>query len=217
MLFLERSSRGHDFQMRYCNADGNQVEMCGNGARALSYDYHQRVGGEGQGSYTFATQNAVYFSKVQGDIVKVQMTELSDQGSIDISDLVEATLSYYINTGVPHCVYEVEHLDDFDVAGQGKKVRHDSRFQQGTNCDFFERIGRKIHIRTFERGVEAETLACGTGVVAVALSLYFSGDQRKVYECHTPGGEVWVEVESPECISLCGKVEKIFEGEFVLR
>ena len=136
------------------------------------------------------------------------MTEISDGGTIPIGDLVAAKFSYYINTGVPHCVYEVEDLANYDVASKGKRVRDDERFQRGANCNFFQLMGPWVHIRTFERGVEGETMACGTGVMAVALSLYERGDRRESYRCHTLGGEISVEVESPGRVYLCGEVEK---------
>ena len=93
----------------------------------------------------------------------------------------------------------------------------------GSIVTFFEPRGDVIFIRTFERGVEGETLACGTGVVAVVLSLYQKGDQREVYPCQTRGGEILVEVEDLDLdqgmgrVFLCGKVEKIYQGEAVVR
>ena len=213
LLLLQISrQKGHDFRMQYFNADGNETEMCGNGARAISYFHHKENGGEKK-NYTFETQNGIYFSQVQDNFVKVQMTEVFDAGSITVDDLVDAKWGHYINTGVPHCVYEVKCLDHYDVSGMGRTVRHDKRFEKGVNCSFFEKINHQIHIRTFERGVEEETLACGTGVMAVALSLYLNGDRRDIYECYTPGGEISIEVESLDKVYLGGKVEKVFEGE----
>ena len=217
MLFLQKPKKeGAHFGMQYFNADGHEVEMCGNGACALSFFYHELMGGEGVGDYTFETQNGTYWSQVRGDRVKLQMMEISQAGAIEIGDLVDAKFSYYINTGVPHCVYEVENLADCPVGSWGSKVRWDQRFEQGANCNFFQQIGDYLHIRTFERGVEAETLACGTGVVAVALALYLRGDRREVYHCRVSGGEVMVQVESPHKVFFCGKVEKIFTGQLAL-
>ena len=216
MLFLHCPQRpGQDFRMHYCNADGSAVEMCGNGVRAISYFYHQLEGG--QGDYTLETQNSVYSAQVCEDFVQVQMSEVREPGAIEVGDLVPgAKSSYYINTGVPHCVYQVSGLADFDVAGQGKRVRDDSRFQRGTNCNFFELVGEQVHIRTFERGVEGETLACGTGAVAVALSLYLQGERREHYQICTLGGPLTVQVRSPQQIYLGGRVKRTFSGEFVL-
>ena len=214
MLFLRKpESEGHHFRMQYFNADGNEVEMCGNGACVMSHFYHELVN---KGEYTFETQNGVYTSQVQGDSVKLLMTKLSEQGAIEVDDLLDCRFSYYINTGVPHCVYEVEDLQKCPVESWGAVVRSDKRFERGVNCNFFELVGEKIHIRTFERGVEGETLACGTGVVAVALALYLRGDRRRTYWVRVPGGEVAVEVESLERVFFCGKVAKIFHGTFVL-
>ncbi|MCY4643153.1 MAG: diaminopimelate epimerase [Bacteriovoracales bacterium] len=213
LMVLHPGASGIDFRMQYFNADGFEVEMCGNGARAISFFHHEK-NRNAKENYVFETKEGTYFSTVCDDFVKVRMTEIGDEGSIDVSDLVKAKLSTYINIGVPHCVYEVENLESYDVAGEGKRVRHDERFPRGTNCNFFEKKGDHISIRTFERGVEEETLACGTGTVACALALYLAGDRQKTYRFRAPGGELCVEVKSREEVYLCGKVEKIFEGVF---
>ena len=138
MLFLRSPRRGGDFRMSYFNADGNEVGMCGNGARAISYFYHQLGGSGGRGEYVFETQNGMYSSLVEGERVRVEMTERSDAGAREVGDLVPSSrFSYYINTGVPHCIYQVEDLDHWDVLGDGKRVRMDGRFPHGVNCNFF--------------------------------------------------------------------------------
>ena len=207
--------RGCDFCMVYFNADGSEAEMCGNGARAISYFYHQ-ITDQKQQCYRFKTQNSHYTSRVQGNFVQVHMTEISHAGAIAVDDLLAAKFSYYINTGVPHCVYEVEHLAQYDVTVVAGRIIKNPRFERGVNCNFFEQVGQKIELRTFERGVGAETLACGTGAVAVALALYLRGDRRKCYAIATPGGELSVEVESLERVYLGGTVEHVFSGEFNL-
>ena len=142
MLFLQQAKEGKDFCMEYFNPDGQKAEMCGNGARAISYFYHQMRGGGGH--YAFETQNGAYFSQVQGNLIRVRMTELREQGTIDISRLVETKFSYYIDTGVPHCVYEVENLDQYDVLGKGRIVRHDNLFAHGANCNFLRWWGNRF-------------------------------------------------------------------------
>ena len=216
VILLDDPQGSYDFQMTYLNSDGNEVEMCGNGTRAISWFYHQVKKKEGEGHYTFQTQNALYSSLVTGNFVKVCMGEIFDEGALEIGDLLPSHWGYYINTGVPHCVYEVEGLDHWDVVSHGRRIRQNQRFERGANCNFFQCCGDEIKVRTYERGVEGETLACGTGVVAVALALYHRGDQREVYGFRTSGGLISVELPSPREPCLCGEVKKIYSGECVL-
>ncbi len=212
-LILLNPSESQDFKMKYLNADGGEVEMCGNGTRALTY-FYKNITGDSKTEYSFETLNGVYQSEIQDDYVKVQMTELYDEGKIDLTDFGVGKFSYYLNTGVPHCVFNVENLDNFPIVETGRKIRHDSRFANGVNSNFYEEKDGLIFIRTYERGVEDETLACGTGVTAVAVALYNSGDRRNKYSCRCVGGDVTIEIKNKDEIYLCGKVEKIYEGDF---
>lgn len=211
-LILLRSSQREDFKMTYLNSDGGEVEMCGNGTRALTYFYKEVVG-DRKSEFSFETLNGVYKSQIKDNFVKVQMTELYEEGKIDVSDLASGSFSYYLNTGVPHCVFQVENLENYPLLEEGKRNRFEKRFKNGVNSNFFQEKDGIIHIRTYERGVENETLACGTGVTAVALALFLSGDKREVYNCLCQGGAIDIEIKSKEEIYLCGKVQKIYEGQ----
>ena len=216
VLLLEKSST-NDFKMRYINSDGGEVEMCGNGARAITAFAHEVLDVKKE-SYQFETMNGVYQCSLDETYgYRLKMTELYDMGKIDLKDL-QATLvakqSYYMNTGVPHAVFEIEKILEYPVIDQGRIVRHDPRFPKGSNANFFEVIKPKhLRIRTFERGVENETLSCGTGATATALAAakFYGWSDEVVLE--TLGGRLAVKFSSDlKDIYLCGKVEKIFTG-----
>jgi len=170
VLVLERAANGADFRMRYYNADGGEAEMCGNGARCFAR-YADRVAGPKE-KVSFETPAGVIGAELQGELVRLQMSEPKDMQlgiTIPLSDRKVA--AHFVNSGVPHVVVPVEDLERTDVRGLGSAIRHHDLFApKGANANFLEERGpRQITIRTYERGVEDETLACGTGVVASAL------------------------------------------------
>ena len=216
VLLLETSSTT-DFKMRYINADGGEVEMCGNGARALT-SYAHDVLDQKKETYRFETMNGLYECSLDAEYgFRLKMTELYDIDQIKLNDLnstVSSKRSLYMNTGVPHAVFEIEKIKDYPVFEKGKLVRYDARFPKGSNANFFEVISPKhIKIRTYERGVENETLSCGTGATATALAAakFYGWNEEVVLE--TLGGRLAVKFSSDlKDIYLCGKVEKVFTG-----
>jgi diaminopimelate epimerase len=214
VLLLEKSPK-LDFKMRYINADGGEVEMCGNGARAITAFAHDQLVNKKE-IYQFETMNGVYecsLDSVHG--FKLKMSELYDVDKINLSSLVLAKKhSLYLNTGVPHCVFEVNSLKDFPVFEEGRAVRYDPLFAKGANANFFEVIGKNnLSVRTYERGVENETLSCGTGVTAAAIAA------AKIYHwsheilVQTLGGPLAVMFnEDFSAVYLCGTVEQVFTG-----
>lgn len=216
VLLLEESSLV-DFKMRYINADGGEVEMCGNGARAITAFAHEVLNTKKE-IYKFETMNGVYKCSLDTNYgFQLKMSELYDVGKIELLDLGEkfqAKKTMYMNTGVPHAVFEIEKIKDYPVFENGRTVRFDPRFSRGTNANFFEVISpNKIRIRTYERGVENETLSCGTGAVATALAAAKFYDWNNEIILETLGGILVVKfsLDLSE-IYLCGKVEKIFTG-----
>ena len=215
VLLLEKSKE-HDFKMRYINADGGEVEMCGNGARTITAFAHEVTGLE-KTDYKFETMNGVYSCGLDKEFgYQLKMTELYDIGKIDLTDMpTNATKSLYMNTGVPHSVFEVKDILNYNVFENGKLVRYDKRFPKGSNANFFEVVApQKVRIRTYERGVENETLSCGTGATATALAAakFFGWKDEVVLE--TLGGRLAVRFSKDFSeVFLCGKVEKIFEGK----
>ena len=170
VLVLERATNGADFRMRYYNADGGEAEMCGNGARCFAR-YASRVAGPKE-ELSFETPAGVIGATLQGELVRLEMGEPRDlRLGITIPLRDRQVAAHFVNSGVPHVVVPVDDLENVDVRGLGSAIRRHELFApKGANVNFLkERGGQQIAIRTYERGVEDETLACGTGVVASAL------------------------------------------------
>lgn len=216
VLLLEKSTIS-DFKMRYINADGGEVEMCGNGARAITAFAYEILETKKE-TYHFETMNGIYecsLDSIYGH--RLKMTELYDVDKIDLTPLnIENKHSMYLNTGVPHCVFEVQNVLNFPVFEKGKSVRYSPLFIKGTNANFFEVIApRQLRVRTYERGVENETLSCGTGITATAIAAakFYQWSDEIVLE--TPGGRLTVLFNTDfSSVYLCGKVDKIFIGIF---
>lgn len=214
VLLLEKSSK-LDFKMRYLNADGGEVEMCGNGARAITAFAHETLALK-KDTYQFETMNGEYecsLDPVYG--YRLRMTELYDVEKFELGRLgIQCRHSMYLNTGVPHCVFEVADLLKFPVNEKGKSVRYDSMFPKGSNANFFEVVGpQHLRVRTYERGVENETLSCGTGVTATAIAAAKIYGWQDEVVIDTLGGRLAVMFNSDfSRVYLCGKVEKVFTG-----
>jgi len=222
VLVLERAQNGADFRMRYYNADGGEAEMCGNGARCFAR-YASHVAGP-KNELSFETPAGVIGADLQGDLVCLQMSEPKDlRLGIKVS-LGEQTLEvHFVDSGVPHVVIPVDDLDHADVRGIGSGVRHHEMFApKGANVNFLKRRGdNQISVRTYERGVEDETLACGTGVVASAL--IFSAMERvdgPIGVLVRSGNELDVDFkkvgEHFTNVTLTGPADFVFEGTIEL-
>jgi diaminopimelate epimerase len=170
ILLLEGARNGADFRMRYFNSDGGEAEMCGNGARCFARFAHKVAGVTGR--ISFETPAGVIGAELHDELVTLQMSEPADlRLNIALGFAEKTRTVHFINTGVPHVVVPVSKIDDVDVRREGEAIRHHKMFSpKGANVNFVEKRGaNQIGIRTYERGVENETLACGTGVVASAL------------------------------------------------
>jgi len=170
ILLLEKAANHADFRMRYFNADGGEAEMCGNGARCFAR-FANKVA-RAQTKISFETPAGVISAELVGDLVTLQMTEPTDLRLDIMLPLENAKKAvHFINSGVPHVVIPVPRIDDVDVRREGAAIRYHKMFSpKGANVNFIEKRGPKsIAVRTYERGVEDETLACGTGIVASAL------------------------------------------------
>jgi len=170
ILLLEKGSNGADFRMRYYNRDGGEAEMCGNGARCFER-FAKKVAGAPE-RISFQTPAGLIGARLHGDLVTLNMSDPTDlRLNLRLQIDGEDAVVHYINSGVPHVVVPVARLDVVHVFTQGAAIRRHKKFSpQGANVNFIEKRGaQKILVRTYERGVEDETLACGTGVVASAL------------------------------------------------
>lgn len=191
LIFIEESATA-DFGWNFYNADGSVAEMCGNGSRcAARFAYRHKIAGKQMKLETLAGIVAAEICEEE-DIVRVKMTQPFDF-RLDISLVLgdEERPAAYVNTGVPHVVIFVKE-DDIPVKIWGRKVRFHEMFEpKGTNVDFVKLLPNgKIEVRTYERGVEKETMACGTGAVASALFASMLKGMDSPVEVITSGGEI---------------------------
>src|SRR6266540_5587265 len=218
ILLLEKPTNRADFRMRYFNADGGEAEMCGNGARCFAR-FANKVGGQ-KAKISFETPAGVIFAELKGDLVTLRMTEPTDlQLNVDLPMATENKTVHFINSGVPHVVIAVAKIENADVRREGAAIRHHKMFSpNGTNVNFIEKRGpKKIAIRTYERGVEDETLACGTGIVASALIFAATESVNGPIGVLVRGGnelEVGFEKTGMQFknVTLTGPAEFVFEG-----
>nr|MDA3969996.1 diaminopimelate epimerase [Desulfobulbaceae bacterium] len=190
-LILIENSADADFQWQFYNADGSKAEMCGNGARCAARYAHEKS--IAPASMSFMTQAGLIRAEVKGDLVKLEMT-LPQNTKLNAEFVFggESRISHFSNTGVPHVVYFVEDNKTTPVKQWGHEVRFHARYQPaGTNVNFAECTGKSsLLVRTYERGVEDETMACGTGAVACGLLGGLLGLVESPVAVTSSGGEV---------------------------
>ncbi len=184
------TSRAADFRWSFFNADGSVAEMCGNGGRcAARFAAERRIA---RRHLAFETLAGLIRAEVSGRRVKLQMTRPHGLALGKSLALKGKRIAYsFVNTGVPHAVIFVPDLEKIDLMGVGRGVRTHRVFApRGTNVDFARVRDGAVHVRTYERGVEGETLACGTGAVAAGLLAAAHGLAAPPVSVHTRGGEV---------------------------
>ncbi len=211
-------SRKADFKWRFFNSDGSEAEMCGNGSRcAARFAYLKKIA---KRNLSFETLAGIIHAEVRTNVVEVQLTGVSGL-RMNIAVPLDSGLrmGHFINTGVPHLVYLSKDLESEDIDRIGRTTRYHELFKPaGTNVNFTQIQGRhKIGIRTYERGIEGETLACGTGAVASALVAGALGAVVSPVEVLTRGGERLVisferTADGFSNIHLAGTAEVICEG-----
>ena len=221
VLVLEKSKRA-DFKMRILNADGSVAEMCGNGLRCAALYAENRNRPKGHRKLTIETKAGIYEAGIiGGSRVRVKMEEPKDvRLNLDININSRSIKVNYINTGVPHAVIFVHGLDKIDIESIGSSVRNHRKFMpRGANVDFVEIIDDKnIKVRTYERGVEGETLACGTGAVASAIiACRVSRVTCHEVNVHTKGGVLKVYFKKIDDkfrdVYLEGDAKEVYKGE----
>lgn len=188
-LMLLGKSEKHDFSMTYYNSDGAESTMCGNGGRCLvAFAAHM-----GLSKFDFEAVDGFHTAQIK-DFGKHCCTVRLKM--IDVTQWKRySEKSWYLDTGSPHYVEFVDDVKNYPVEEKGKYWRHHSDFQGGTNVNFVEFISEShLFVRTFERGVEAETFACGTGVTASAIAAcLYTGGGREKFDITAPGGELSVD------------------------
>ena len=215
-LMLIEKHPSLNFKLEYFNSDGSQ-SLCGNGSRAAVL-FASRLGMV-NGKATFQAYDGDHVAELlSSGIVRLKMNDVTEAKTIGAD--------HYIHTGSPHFIRFVEDVHSYPVFEEGEKVRYDKAFQPGgTNVNFVELLpGNSIFVRTYERGVEDETLSCGTGVTAAALATVYKGYSSPV-KIKTLGGDLSVEFKSGQPVGnspaftdvfLVGPAKMVFEGDLDL-
>jgi len=211
LMFLTTHEQ-YDFEMHYFNADGRPGSMCGNGGRCIvAFAKHLGIIDT---ETNFLAVDGSHYAKIteNGNWVELQMN--------DIDTILTDGAAYVLNTGSPHYVTQVNNLEVLDVFQDGKAIRNNETYKaEGINVNFVEDRGDHLFVRTFERGVEDETFACGTGVTAVALSM--AKHQQLAGHIETPvkvlGGNLKIRFDYDgkkfTNVFLCGPAEQVFTGQ----
>ncbi len=208
-LILLQAHPEHDFEMIYFNADGREGSLCGNGARC-TVAFAKSLGLIGTET-TFLAADGPHYARLGADgLVHLQMPDVgAPQPHGD---------DYFLDTGSPHYVRRVADVAAADVLAEGRRLRHDPAFAPGgTNVNFVAvQPDGTLRVRTYERGVEAETFSCGTGVTAVALVMAHCAASAEPCTLHTPGGTLRVTFartgDGYTDVFLIGPARSVFEG-----
>lgn len=209
-LILLENHPVYDFKMVYYNADGNESTMCGNGGRCLSA-FAKQLGVIDEIG-TFEAIDGLHHVVIQDNIVKLQMQ--------DVETIETHQKHVFLNTGSPHHVQLVEDLKTFNVKAEGAKIRYSELYgKAGSNINFIHpESTNTFAVRTYERGVEDETLSCGTGVTAVAIAMHKTGKTTNdLVTLNTEGGKLQVNFDVIDGVYknvwLIGPATLVFKGE----
>lgn len=210
-LILLQNHADYDFKMVYFNADGNESSMCGNGGRCI-VAFAKMLG---------IIENKTLFLAIDGEHeAEINESEVSLKMS-DVNHIEKGDSYFYMNTGSPHYVEFNTDVSQFDLISSAKKIRYNERFKaEGTNVNYVTVKNAGIKVRTYERGVEGETLSCGTGVTACAIATFLKFGGNNNINIETEGGQLNVKFEQiGEVIKnvwLTGPAKMVFEGDYEL-
>jgi len=212
LILLEPSEKS-DFKMVYFNADGNEGSMCGNGGRCIVAFAKQLDLIKNE--TTFDAVDGLHYATIENGIVSLKM--------IDVKSIELSNTHSFLNTGSPHHINFSENIDTINVKELGSKIRYGARyFKEGTNVNFAEKTSdNSFKVRTYERGVEDETLACGTGVTAVAIAAHKSNlTNNNSIKIKVLGGDLEVsfnkENDTYKNVFLKGPAQFVFEGNILI-
>ena len=211
-LILLQDHAKYDFEMLYFNADGKPGTMCGNGGRCIAHFASTLE--LCQDTCTFGFNNSVHKAYIRGDSVKLKMQDVNGSSICHNSTHQD----FFMDTGSPHYVRFVSSLNNFPVVKTGREIRYQERFAAigGINVNFVQ-LGKPIRMRTFERGVEAETLSCGTGAVAVAIASV-AHNFKVPLQIETAGGMLTVDFKKTlqvyKDVYIQGSVKHVFQGKY---
>jgi len=212
-LILLENDDETDFYMRYFNSDGRESTMCGNGGRCLVL-FAKHIGVISKEETVFRAKDGLHYAKILDKTNVALKMNFSD-------DLELHGQAYILDTGSPHYVRFMYNVDQMNMFKEGRMVRNSARFKkEGINVNFVEEMEDGLKMRTYERGVEAETLSCGTGVTAAAISWYHKERKQgnKLVNVQAPGGKLKVQLEANEDgelehVWLIGPAREVFIGE----
>ncbi len=216
MTLAASAVSGCDCSMRYYNADGSPGEMCGNGGRCFAlFAHHLGIGGDIK---RFDSTDGIHEARM----LRIDgLRSTVELGMIDVERIDRGDGYWFLDTGVPHYVEFTDDLEAVDVIGRGRRIRYDKRFAKGTNVNFVKVVGPgHIAVRTYERGVEDETLACGTGSTAAALVTPLAAQPSvTAFRIDVRGGRLGIAFDEPKPgiytrIRLSGEARKVFEGSY---
>lgn len=209
LILINKVTGEYDFEMVYFNSDGFEGTMCGNGGRcAVEFARKHNIAGS---SVIFKAVDGLHHATAEGGSVNLRMS--------DINEISRIRENYFINTGSPHYLIFHKNIDNLDVFAEGRKIRYSADFAPGgTNVNFIQPAGDGIYVRTYERGVEDETLSCGTGVTASAIAAVLTGQfVSSPVNVRTKGGNLVVkfnaEGEKITDVWLWGPATFVFEGK----
>lgn len=210
-ILLVQHSEGYDFGMNYFNSDGSPATFCGNGGRCITaFAYQKGVSGD---KCRFMAADGIHQARITENHGSVMIVELDMLDPLIYS--IDRNICY-LNTGTFHVVKFVDNPDDIDIIESGREIRYDARFEpHGTNVNFAKLLKNELYVRTYEKGVENETLSCGTGVTAsaIAASLKYGGNSFYV---NTAGGRLNVSFtrtdDTFKNVKLTGPAKLVFEG-----
>ncbi|PQB04007.1 diaminopimelate epimerase [Aureitalea marina] len=210
-LILLEDHPNLDFRMVYYNSDGHLSSMCGNGGRCLvSFARHM---GLIRDEASFEAIDGVHMASVEERIVRLKMN--------DVSQLREEYGGVFLDTGSPHLVLLKDEVEQVDVQSEGRQLRNECYGTEGANINFVQpQSANEFRVRTYERGVEGETLSCGTGVTAVALAMHHQGktEEAETVSIVTPGGDLAVQFQFDNGIYrdiwLIGPAQFVFKGDW---
>ncbi len=218
LLAVEPAESGADVKFRYYNADGGEAEMCGNGARCFGR-YTARLLGSDEATLSFETIAGTLKAELVDHEVRIEM---SDPFDLELDSPVQSLAPvHHLNTGVPHTVAFVDDLEQCDVLKHGADIRYHQHYSpHGTNANFVGILSANhLAVRTYERGVEDETLACGTGITACALIHHLLTGASSPIKVDVKGGETLSIGFQPgpdntfTKVTLTGPADFVFEGE----
>lgn len=212
IIFMSKT-KDVDFKMMYFNADGSE-SFCGNGSRCAVK--HAQYLGWISGQCIFTSNDGDHAAEIEEETVKLKMH--------DVDFIVVEDMGYILNTGSPHYIAYTEGINELDLIKAAHEIRYSERFKEvGINVNYLEPKNGILHIRTYERGVEDETLSCGTGVTAAAIAHYLeqnSTQKNFKQKLQTKGGSLYVSFEKKkdrfQNIVLSGPANLVFQGSILL-